>query len=682
MSSDLNVESIGALIPPSCVFEELPADLAVYEHVVAAREAVLSILAGHSDRFLLILQPRLGPSDQADGESAADAALRLAADAKAACDAHPQLQLLVLPTTTDATPSNEALRSLRRSLLALNRHGVAAAAAFADTITPQYVSDLLAYACVPASSAMCELVSGLSMPAGVEGSAAEPERVATALGLAAQSHHFLGVSSAGLCGIVESTGHPQAHAVLHSLPAGGNKLADAAARCSTALGEGGLSGGRRACTSACASACASACDSACASAWWEEVKGRIEEAAGGAVSAGLSGAEQARRRATAQTTDNLRIRSVRPLLPPAILTEELPQLAAHAALVLRSRQQLGEAIRGECGKLVALVGPPLLENDASVVEFAARLSAVAAEVGAAQWRVAAEPAAPGAAAHGWFCEQGLRRARRLLLSVGALGVPAAVEFGETVTPQYFADLLSWASVSAESRPLSNLVAGLSMPAGLRAAGAPLQREDGAPLSSEDDPSGRADFYGVTAHGIAGTVMKLLDTHSPSSSAREDMYSAASLAPYRQASHSHGIVHATGNRDCATLLPRSSLSAAAAIAAAADSRPVVVECGGAEVSPAAQAQYLREIAALVGEGKAPAVRGVSLSSHLLSGHQPARLGGERAACGGVTCEPLIHGLSVGEPCLDWLETAAAVRALADAVKKAAGVGGTKRQKHTR
>ena len=89
----------------------------------------------------------------------------LAADAKAACDAHPQLQLLVLPTTTDTTPSNEALRSLRRSLLALNRHGVAAAAAFADTITPQYVSDLLAYACVPASSAMCELVSGLSMPA-------------------------------------------------------------------------------------------------------------------------------------------------------------------------------------------------------------------------------------------------------------------------------------------------------------------------------------------------------------------------------------------------------------------------------------------------------------------------------------------------------------------------------------
>ena len=124
-------------------------------------------------------------------------------------------------------------------------------------------------------------------------------------------------------------------------------------------------------------------------------------------------------------------------------------------------------------------------------------------------------------------KQGLRRARRLLLSVGALGVPAAVEFGETVTPQYFADLLSWASVSAESRPLSNLVAGLSMPAGLRAAGASLQREDGVPLSSEGDPSGRADFYGVTAHGIAGTVLELLDTHSPSSSAREDMYSAAS-----------------------------------------------------------------------------------------------------------------------------------------------------------
>ena len=114
------------------------------------------------------------------------------------------------------------------------------------------------------------------------------------------------------------------------------------------------------------------------------------------------------------------------------------------------------------------------------LEFAARLATLAAEVKEEVLVLARVPFTRHAPS-GWAgivkdpdgdgsmqINRGLRQARELLLQISRLGLPVACEFADTITPQFFADLLSWSCVSAGSETLRELVSGLSMPAGLRA----------------------------------------------------------------------------------------------------------------------------------------------------------------------------------------------------------------------
>jgi 3-deoxy-7-phosphoheptulonate synthase len=66
--------------------------------------------------------------------------------------------------------------------------------------------------------------------------------------------------------------------------------------------------------------------------------------------------------------------------------------------------------------------------------------------------------------------EGLRKARGLLLELNQMGVPAAVEFLDTISPQYIADLVSWGAIGArttESQVHRELASGLSMPIGFK-----------------------------------------------------------------------------------------------------------------------------------------------------------------------------------------------------------------------
>ena len=193
--------------------------------------------------------------------------------------------------------------------------------------------------------------------------------------------------------------------------------------------------------------------------------------------------------------------------------------------------------------------------------------------------------------------------------------------------------------------LRELVSGLSMPVGLQV---PRVRRGGASTTTthEDMPAALEAlrlagepqrFFGVTAHGIAG------------------------------------IVHSTGNSDCTLLLSGGEGDAASRVAAVkaaadgADDARLLVECGGDAVSPPEQLKMVDALCGLIGTSSA-AVRGVVLSSSLLHGSRPAG------------AQHTVPGLSSGAPCIDWMETQAAVRSLAAAVRKAKeGAGGAKRQK---
>ena len=141
------------------------------------------------------------------------------------------------------------------------------------------------------------------------------------------------------------------------------------------------------------------------------------------------------------------------------------------------------------------------------------------------------------------------------------------------------------------------------------------------------------FFGVTSHGIAGIVQ--------------------SKGNDECALVMHGGAGTPEERAQRIVGACTELRKAAPVAPAAP--PVIVECGGAEVTPDAQAQFVAKLAEAHGAGDLQ-LQGLSLSSHLLSGSQAA------------DAPNRVRGLSITEPCLDWAATSEAVHAVAAAVRR--------------
>lgn len=196
-------------------------------------------------------------------------------------------------------------------------------------------------------------------------------------------------------------------------------------------------------------------------------------------------------------TDNLRIKDVRPLLPPACLLEELPRSSESAAVVSDAREALHAILSGQSDRLVVLAGPAAVDSPAGTLEYAARLATLAREVegevlvvmncqlftpvtpSTGPWPgLLFDPNRDGS----YQINSGIRKARSLLLQLAALGLPVGLEFRDTITPQFFADLLAWSSVSAGSEALQDLVSGLSMPVGGRGSRSQTIQPD-SPLAS-------------------------------------------------------------------------------------------------------------------------------------------------------------------------------------------------------
>ena len=371
----------------------------------------------------------------------------------------------------------------------------------------------------------------------------------------------------------------------------------------------------------------------------------------------LAAAVQARRRSASPRrptsaaggteTDNLRIADVRPLLPPAMLLEESPRSAEHAEVVRRGRAEVSQILSGQSDRLLILCGPAVVDAPAAALEYAARLAALSRELSSellvvmrceiftpvspssGPWPgLLFDPAKDGS----YQINKGIRECRELMLQIAQLGLPIASEFRETITPQFFGDLLSWAAVEGQSENLKELVSGLSTPVGLRARATVAEAEED--VSSAEAALAYAQaprhFLGVTAHGLAG------------------------------------IVESTGNRDSAIVLGGGAGSGAQragrvmGACAAAEAVPIVAECGSRGAIDLDQMAMATEVARAVRAGK-PAPVGLSLSSYLLAGAQPK---GEMS----------IHGLSITDPCMDWLATQQALQDLASAVRERRAGGG--------
>jgi 3-deoxy-7-phosphoheptulonate synthase len=184
-----------------------------------------------------------------------------------------------------------------------------------------------------------------------------------------------------------------------------------------------------------------------------------------------------------QRTDDLRIRNVRPLIPPAILLEEIPISERASNVVSDARAAIAKAIEGTDPRLVVIVGPCSIHDTRAALEYASRLKPIADRLADSLIVVMRTYFEKPRTVVGWkglindpdldesfHINKGLRLARKLLLDVNDLGLPTASEFLDTQIPQHIADLTSWVAIgarTAESQVHRELASGLSMPVGFK-----------------------------------------------------------------------------------------------------------------------------------------------------------------------------------------------------------------------
>ncbi len=344
-----------------------------------------------------------------------------------------------------------------------------------------------------------------------------------------------------------------------------------------------------------------------------------------------------------QPTSDLRIRTARPLLSPAILEEDLPLGEAGAALVQRVRREIGDILAGRDGRLLAVVGPCSIHDPKAALEYARKLKPAADRLArdllvvmrvyfekprtVVGWKgLINDPHLDGS----FMVNTGLRIARQLLLDINAAGVPIGTEFLDTTLGQYYADLVSWAAIGArttESQIHRELASGLSMPVGFK------NRTDGDLQVAVD------------------AIVSASHPHWFPSLTREG-------AP--------AVLATTGNNECHLVLRGGSrtgpnytaeaIGHAVELLRKAGAAPrVLVDCshGNSGKQPQRQTEVAADVARQVAGGS-DAIFGVMIESNLVSGaqkHEPGR--------------PLAYGQSITDACLGFDETLPLLEQLASA-----------------
>ncbi|MBA2675061.1 3-deoxy-7-phosphoheptulonate synthase [Ramlibacter sp.] len=253
---DVRIRRVRPLISPALLQDELPADAGVEQAVAADRRAIARIVQGEDRRLLVVV----GPCSIHNADEAMEYARRL----RALADTVRDELLLVMrvyfekPRTTVGwkgfinDPSldgsfriNEGLRLARRLLLDVNKLGLPVATEFLDLLSPQYISDLIAWGAIGArtteSPSHRQLASGLSCPLGFKnGTDGGVQVAADALVAARASHAFMGMTKMGQVAIFETEGNPDSHVILRGGSRGPNFSAEHVAQACAVLDKAGV----------------------------------------------------------------------------------------------------------------------------------------------------------------------------------------------------------------------------------------------------------------------------------------------------------------------------------------------------------------------------------------------------------------------------------------------------------
>ena len=217
-------------------------------------------------------------------------------------------------------------------------------------------------------------------------------------------------------------------------------------------------------------------------------------------------------------TQDLHVKEIVRLLTPRELKAQSPTTEAANATVARSRERVVRILRQEDPRLLVVIGPCSIHDETGALDYATRLNALREQFADRLEIVMRVYFEKPRTTIGWKglindphldgsqdIETGLKIARRLLLEITGMGLPAATEFLDPIVPQYIADLITWAAIGArttESQTHREMASGLSMPVGLK------NNTDGS-LQSAIDAMGAArhphSFLGIDQDGVTSIV---------------------------------------------------------------------------------------------------------------------------------------------------------------------------------
>jgi 3-deoxy-7-phosphoheptulonate synthase len=182
-------------------------------------------------------------------------------------------------------------------------------------------------------------------------------------------------------------------------------------------------------------------------------------------------------------TQDLHVRATERLVTPRVLDQELPLGEAQKRTMLEGREAVQRILRNQDRRLLVIVGPCSIHDPKSALEYAEKLQKIRQETADTLFILMRVYFEKPRTTIGWKglisdphldgtgdINTGLRQARKLLLEITGLGVPAATEFLDPYVPQYLDDLVSWAAIGArttESQTHREMASGLSMPVGFK-----------------------------------------------------------------------------------------------------------------------------------------------------------------------------------------------------------------------
>jgi 3-deoxy-7-phosphoheptulonate synthase len=184
-----------------------------------------------------------------------------------------------------------------------------------------------------------------------------------------------------------------------------------------------------------------------------------------------------------QRTENLNVEAVDLMPPPSEIKARLPLTDPAAQTVVQTRRAIEAILDGRDRRLFAVVGPCSIHDPVAGLDYARRLKALAAEISETVlvvMRVYFEKPRTSVGWKGFIndprmddsfrVDEGMEKARRFLLDVNALGLPAGTEALDPIAPQYYGDLVSWTAIGArtsESQTHREMSSGLSSPVGFK-----------------------------------------------------------------------------------------------------------------------------------------------------------------------------------------------------------------------